>query len=150
MNSPHSNNQGYVYVLTNSAMPGLVKVGRSKYAAAGRANNMYSGDTGVPVPFDIVFECLMDDAIKAEAAAHYLLSEYRINPKREFFQIDAEQAVFVVMSIKAQEISHRVVYVEDIPDRQHIGYLSKELKSHPFEIIAAINSMTLDDFAPIF
>lgn len=47
----NSNSHGIVYVLTNPAMPGLVKIGmttRSDIDA--RMKELYS--TGVPVPFD--------------------------------------------------------------------------------------------------
>jgi len=41
--------QGYVYILTNPSMPGLVKIGRSKNGGRKRASDLYQ--TGVPTPF---------------------------------------------------------------------------------------------------
>ncbi|MFT7387743.1 MAG: hypothetical protein ACI8VC_000984 [Candidatus Endobugula sp.] len=41
---------GIVYVLTNPAMPGIVKIGKtSRDSVDARLNELYS--TGVPVPF---------------------------------------------------------------------------------------------------
>ena len=48
---------GIVYVLTNPAMPGLVKIGKtSRSSVKGRLRELYS--TGVPVPFECVFRGL--------------------------------------------------------------------------------------------
>ena len=45
------NNKGLVYVLTNSAMPGLVKIGMTtRDSVDTRMKELYS--TGVPVPFE--------------------------------------------------------------------------------------------------
>ena len=52
---------GIVYVLTNPAMPGLVKIGKTSRGSIDvRLNELYS--TGVPVPFECAF------AGKVEAA----------------------------------------------------------------------------------
>ncbi len=78
----------YVYVLTNAAMPGLVKVGRSSNVAQ-RVRNL-SSHSGIPVPFDIELAIEVTDAKRVEAALHGVLQGSRLNPKREFFEIDAE------------------------------------------------------------
>ena len=41
--------QGIVYILTNEAMPGYVKIGRTDGDLAGRVRQLNS--TGVPLPF---------------------------------------------------------------------------------------------------
>lgn len=49
-----------VYVLTNSAMPGLVKIGKTtRNDLSSRMSELFS--TGVPVPFDCVYACEVDD-----------------------------------------------------------------------------------------
>lgn len=83
---------GVVYVLTNPAMPGLVKIGKtSRGSVDARLNELYS--TGVPVPFECAFAGKVEDESKVEKAFHSAFGPYRINPKREFFQIEAEQAI---------------------------------------------------------
>ena len=50
----HNQNTGIVYVLTNPAMPGIVKIGKtSRGSIDARLNELYS--TGVPVPFECAF-----------------------------------------------------------------------------------------------
>lgn len=51
-----------VYILTNEAMPGLVKVGRTTTDLAGRIRALFQ--TGVPLPFELFFACEVNDAAK--------------------------------------------------------------------------------------
>lgn len=77
-----------VYVLTNPAMPGLVKIGRTSNSEAdGRISQLYT--TGVPVPFNLEFACRVTNPDEVEAAFHKAFAPQRINPKREFFRIEA-------------------------------------------------------------
>jgi hypothetical protein len=46
---------GYLYVLVNSSMPGLVKVGKTARSPTQRADEL-SGVTGVATPFIVAFE----------------------------------------------------------------------------------------------
>jgi hypothetical protein len=73
-----------VYVLTNPAMPGLIKIGRTDQEDANsRIGQLYT--TGVPVPFTIEFACKVPNAEDVERALHIAFAPNRINPKREFF-----------------------------------------------------------------
>lgn len=70
-----------VYVVTNPAMPGLVKIGYTTHNDANtRIGQLYT--TGVPVPFELEFACKVKNAEKVEKALHIAFSPYRINPKR--------------------------------------------------------------------
>ncbi len=74
-----------VYVLTNSAMPGLVKIGyTTQDDANSRIGQLYT--TGVPVPFELNYACKVQNAEEIEKALHIAFSPQRINPKRNFFQ----------------------------------------------------------------
>ena len=58
---------GIIYVLTNPAMSGLVKIGKTSRASVDqRLNELYS--TGVPVPFECVFAGKVEDESKVEKA----------------------------------------------------------------------------------
>ena len=62
-------NAGIVYVLTNPAMPGLVKIGKTaRDSIDARLNELYS--TGVPVPFECAFAARVIDEAKVESAFH--------------------------------------------------------------------------------
>lgn len=148
MNNQQSNTQGYVYVLTNPAMPGLVKIGRSKTAAAGRANTMYRGDTGVPLPFEIAFECLFEDCIAGEQAVHDYLEHTRINPNREFFKVDSWDAVVAVLDCRAMEIDHRIEHGDLAIDDSVYYILSDALGCVFPEIREAFEEITAEELGP--
>lgn len=78
----------HVYVLTNAAMPGIVKIGRSGNVPQ-RVRSL-SSHSGVPVPFEIELAIKVTDAKRVEAALHGVLQGSRLNPKREFFEVDVE------------------------------------------------------------
>ena len=103
------NNKGIVYVLTNSAMPGLVKIGMTTRGNIdARMKELYS--TGVPVPFDCVYACevKVSDCTKIEKALHKAFEPNRINANREFFNIKAEQATAILELFDRKDITNEV------------------------------------------
>ena len=95
---------GIVYVLTNPAMPGLVKIGKtSRRAVDARLNELYS--TGVPVPFECAFAGMVIDEARIERAFHQAFGPYRINPKREFFEIEADQAIALLELLVVEDVT---------------------------------------------
>lgn len=80
------NDLGYLYVLANSAMPGLLKVGKTTRTPSERAGEL-SGVTGIPTPFIVVYEQLFQDCAAAESFVHTYLAQkgYRTSDTREFF-----------------------------------------------------------------
>lgn len=95
---------GIVYVLINPAMPGLVKIGKtSRGEVQIRLNELYS--TGVPVPFECAFAGRVKDETAVERAFHQAFGPYRINPKREFFQIEADQAIALLRLMTHEDVT---------------------------------------------
>ena len=78
--------EGIVYVLTNPAMPGIVKIGKTTRGVSARLNELYS--TGVPLPFRCAYAARVEDESKVERAFHQAFGPDRINPRREFFDIE--------------------------------------------------------------
>lgn len=75
--------RGYVYILTNPSMPGLVKIGMTTRCVNGRAQELYQ--TGVPMPFKVSFEVLTPDCAELEIRAHEKFASVRVSDSREFF-----------------------------------------------------------------
>ena len=95
---------GVVYVLTNPAMPGIVKIGKtSRESIDRRLNELYS--TGVPVPFECAFAGRVEDESRVEKAFHTAFGPYRINPRREFFQIEADQAIAILEVMTVENVT---------------------------------------------
>lgn len=90
----------YIYILTNEYMPGLVKIGFTKNKPSERVKQINSA-TGVVDDFDVVFQYPCFNAHALEQEIHVYLEEngFRINKKKEFFNISVEQAVSVVERI---------------------------------------------------
>jgi hypothetical protein len=98
---------GIVYVLTNSAMPGLTKIGMtSQEDIETRMSQLYS--TGVPVQFDCVYACKVKNCMEVEAALHHAFGNARVNPKREFFQIEPERVVSVLRLLAEEDVTPQV------------------------------------------
>ncbi|MDE0004950.1 MAG: GIY-YIG nuclease family protein [Rhodospirillaceae bacterium] len=98
---------GIVYLLTNEAMPGLVKIGKTTQDDPQvRMDQLYK--TNVPVPFHCVLAVRLDDPGRAEKALHQAFRPNRINPKREFFKIDPEQAVAALSLAKGEDVTPTV------------------------------------------
>jgi len=86
--------KGLVYVLANPAMPGLVKIGQTTNEITSRMNELNT--TGVPLPFECLFACEVDDCKVVENALHKAFYPNRVNPRREFFEIDPDQAIAIL------------------------------------------------------
>lgn len=88
---------GRVYVLSNKAMPGLLKIGFTMNTVEGRVKEL-SLATGVPSEFVIDYQVECRDPAGVESHAHAFLHEKRLNKGREFFSISLEEAVMVIRS----------------------------------------------------
>jgi hypothetical protein len=96
-----------VYVLTNPAMPGLVKIGRTSYEdASGRIAQLYS--SGVPFPFKLEFACKVENPDEVERALHLAFAPNRVNSRREFFSIDPEQAIVILKLLHVPDATAEV------------------------------------------
>ena len=78
-----------VYILTNEAMPGLVKVGRTNSDLASRIKQLFQ--TGVPLPFELFFACEVNDSTFVEQNLHDAFGDHRVSRNREFFRIAPER-----------------------------------------------------------
>lgn len=95
--------KGYVYILSNPAMPGIVKVGRTSGDPECRAVQLQS--TGVPLPFNVEFSVLSPDCISLEALAHEVMSESRVNGSREFFYLSPSDASKLINDLHKEQMS---------------------------------------------
>lgn len=97
------NNRGYIYVLANSSMPDLVKVGKTARSPSQRALEL-SGVTGVPTPFIVVYEQLFEDCSVAEDFLHTVLKQrgYRETDNREFFRAPVSEIIHIISKMPGQ------------------------------------------------
>lgn len=89
---------GYIYILTNPSLNGLVKIGSTAYNVAVRVKQL-SSTTSIPEPFAVAYEIYVNNFQEFEKELHNKLSKYRVNPKREFFKISVESVIEVVKNM---------------------------------------------------
>ena len=79
---------GFIYVMSNPAMPGIYKVGKSiKDPTKDRLSEL-SSSTSVPEPFKLEYYCFIDKFDALEVRLHKELANLRPNPTREFFKVE--------------------------------------------------------------
>ncbi len=99
-----SKNNQIVYVLTNEAMPNLVKIGKTtRKDVKTRMSELYS--SGVPYQFECVYAVEVNDCSTVEKALHVAFNPNRVNPKREFFSIDPEQAIAILKLLGTKDVT---------------------------------------------
>lgn len=91
---------GIVYILTNSVMPGLVKIGVTESNVEDRIKSL--DNTSVPVPFECFYATQVTDAAKVERAIHETFGDHRLRKSREFFRIspDKPKAIVELLCVK--------------------------------------------------
>ena len=94
--------KGYVYILTNEHMPGLVKIGRTTTDPESRAAQLYQ--TGVPSPFSVRESQFSPDCAQLESAVHKELDGCRVSGAREFFRIDPDEAAHWLRSLHKEQV----------------------------------------------
>jgi len=80
--------KGWVYVISNLAMPGLLKIGFSMKDPEGRAKELDSA--GMPHPYVVEYAILVENPELAERESHMLLQKYL--ERKEWFRCEIELA----------------------------------------------------------
>lgn len=98
---------GWVYVLTNAAMPGLIKIGQSAADPDYRSDALFT--TGVPEPFFVAYKGLFENYAQLERIAHARLAAQRNRNEREFFRMTPEAAISVIRDLSATDPKYEEV-----------------------------------------
>lgn len=87
----------WVYVLVNKSIPGICKIGMTTTSVDQRVKEINSA-TGVITPWISVFKYKCINSRILEQAVHQHLEKlgYRVNPKREGFEISSKDAISVI------------------------------------------------------
>lgn len=108
---------GIVYLLTNSSMLGLVKIGKTgRDSAQVRMAELYSA--GVPVPFECAKAIKVENEAAVERALHTAFRPYQINRQREFFEIDSIQAEALLDLLGGEDVTPQVNAENDALDSE--------------------------------
>ena len=121
--------RGSVYIISNAAMPGLLKVGYTTRAVDQRLAELAT--TGVPGKFKLEFFCEIESAPTLERRVHSALHKHHHN--KEFFRCSLNDAV---RAVKAQLLSGAFI-VYDIGGPANGAYLT-EAEQRQIEVQAAL------------
>lgn len=92
--------RGWVYVITNPAMPGLVKIGYSLKDPLLRAKEL--NHTGAPHPYVVRYDALVHEPRNLEQVLHQRLEQQREG--KEWFRISVLDAVQHIRLVAADKI----------------------------------------------
>jgi len=148
--------KGYVYILSNQSMPGLVKIGKTTRDVFTRATELFQ--TGVPTPFDVEHYVASPDCHTLENTMHALFDAARVSGSREFFICsNPTVACDALDAYHRQQVNDWLG--EFLPDHtacdgmlaisdELVVALTNQSGANWYEVIAAINSVTAEEIAP--
>jgi hypothetical protein len=130
---PYTSHMGIVYILTNEAMPGLIKIGITGTALEQRMLQLDT--TSVPLPFECYYAATVDDEAKVEKAMHTAFGDHRVRSSREFFALDAFRAKAFLEVIALAEVTPHGVVVETAEDAEAIERTRKRRPQFRFSMV---------------
>ena len=96
---------GFVYVMSNPAFTGLLKIGQTnKDPEVYRKEELDT--TGVPAPFKVEYYVFSDNYINLELKVHSALSEYRPINHKEFFECSIPIAIKKIRELGKDTIKY--------------------------------------------
>ena len=89
--------KGWVYIISNPSMPGLIKVGHSTKDPELRAREL--NGTGIPHSYVVEYEMLIEHPARVEQQAHKSL--LCIREGKEWFRCSCEEAIAAIQRAAA-------------------------------------------------
>lgn len=85
--------QGWVYIVTNKALPGLVKIGFTTRQDVNTCLKEFD-QAGLPYPYEITYKVWVPEPQELEHSVHQVLDIWREN--REWFRCSADRAQYAI------------------------------------------------------
>ena len=123
-----------IYILTNEAMPGYVKIGKTSTSLEQRIREL-SSSTSVPLPFTCFYACVVNNSAFVEHQLHDAFDDNRINPKREFFQITPERVVSALKLAEIENITPKKDIVETKEDQEALHQARARRSTFKFSMV---------------
>jgi len=98
-------NAQWVYVLTNPSMPGMVKIGYTNGDPEGRVKEINRA-TGIPTDFIVEYAIPCVNGYEVEQLIHEELNDVRVTNRKEFFNINVEEAKHLLDEIGKPYVIH--------------------------------------------
>lgn len=123
---------GIVYILTNEAMPGYVKIGLTRKNDVGERVRQLD-NTSIPVPFECFYAASVPDCARLERTLHFVFGEKRARRSREFFTIDPDLAKAIIELVAEKPFSvSDVEQAIDQTERREINEMKRRREVRTF------------------
>jgi hypothetical protein len=112
----------YVYILTNEAMPGYIKIGLTENPVSERVVGL--DNTSVALPFQCYYAARVEDNRKIERALHTAFGDFRVRPNREFFKMDPYKVKAILEVLAIEDVTPKnelVATAEDSKALRSVG-----------------------------
>lgn len=120
---------GYIYLLVNKRLHGLVKIGFTENTVEQRLNEINAA-TGVAEKFEIYKSYKVKNAQKTESLIHDKLKKYRTRPHKEFFEIKPSVAMEYVEKIISNDTFGITFDSSELTLFNSMSELGKLIKKH--------------------
>lgn len=127
---------GVVYILTNEAMPGLVKIGKTDRDVADRIKELDT--TALPLPYECFYAAEVSDVDRVERALHEAFGDSRIRKNREFFKISPDKPRAIIELLCIKNVTPGVELVADANDREALNEAKKRRSVFNFTDVGLI------------
>jgi hypothetical protein len=114
--------KGFIYILSNESMPGLLKVGLTENSVRQRIREL-SSNTGVPTEFKLerAFEIEASLLLRVEQTIHRELKQAGFHHQKEFFKLSISQCMTVAEDV--------ILQVTGVRSPEIVGLAERRLKA---------------------
>lgn len=127
---------GIVYILTNEAMPGYVKIGLTQQNDVGERVRQLD-NTSLPMPFECYFAAHVPDCRKVERTLHFVFGERRVRRNREFFTIEPDLAKAIIELVAIDQV--KLSDAEQAIDKTERREIEQERKRREVRTFTSMN-----------
>ena len=125
--------EGIIYVLTNAAMPGYTKVGKTTSSIEQRIRELDT--TGVPLPFECFYAARVADIDFVERQLHEAFGDHRVRPRREFFSVPPERVQSALILAALEDVTPKNDVVEDADDQAALNRARRVRSNFNFKMV---------------
>ncbi len=122
-----------IYILTNEAMPGYVKVGKTNGSLEERMRQLDT--TALPLPFECFYAARVETRKIVEQRLHDAFADHRVRSNREFFEIAPERVASALRMVELEDVTPREDYVETEEDRAALNEAKRRRSIFNFKMV---------------
>lgn len=119
---------GVVYILTNPAMEGLIKIGKCATERLRERVRELDRPPAVPLPFEVFYAAQVADRDFVERQMHEAFGHHRLRSTREFFRLDPVRAKAALRLAAIEEVT---VQGDTTDDPEGEEALRREIQRKP-------------------